>query len=245
MFWRWLVRGLSGAPRADDGPWPRQQSLAQSLVGPNADGLGDRSVQSLWGARVLLRPGRNSDWEAWADLRQRSRAFLTPWEPDWPADALSRAGFRRRLSRQRLAWREDSSYAFFTFDRSTMRLVGGITLNNVHRGVAQSACVGYWIGEPFARCGYTREALHLSINFAFAHLSLHRLEAACMPHNLPSQNLLAQAGFQREGLARGYLRINGVWADHYLYGLLREDVLNGTPDGPCMTGHPESQMARE
>ena len=62
-----------------------------------------------------------------------------------------------------------------------------------------------------------------AVRFAFSDLALHRVEAACLPNNEPSRRLLERVGFRREGEARGYLRINGAWADHLLFGLLASD----------------------
>ena len=68
------------------------------------------------------------------------------------------------------------------------------------------------------------EALKLLTKHAFDTLRLHRLEAACIPDNHRSIRVLEKAGFQREGLLRSYLRINGVWQDHFIYGLIATDV---------------------
>jgi ribosomal-protein-alanine N-acetyltransferase len=94
----------------------------------------------------------------------------------------------------------------------------------VRRGVAQAGSLGYWIGEPFARQGLMTAAVNALIPFAFGTLRLHRLEAACIPNNTASVRLLEKTGFKREGFAREYLCINGVWQDHVLYALLRGDV---------------------
>ena len=102
-------------------------------------------------------------------------------------------------------------------------LLGGITFSNVRRGVAQSASLGYWIGAPHAHQGYMTEALSAVLDFAFDHLALHRVEAACLPDNEASQGLLLKIGFQDEGYARQYLRINGRWQDHRLFALLKGD----------------------
>src|SRR4029077_13074575 len=77
----------------------------------------------------------------------------TPWEPTWPADDLSRGAYRRRLRRYAEDQRTDTSYAFFLFRKGDDALVGGRTLANIRRGVAQAGSLGYWIGEPFARRG--------------------------------------------------------------------------------------------
>ena len=68
-----------------------------------------------------------------------------------------------------------------------------------------------------------RRGMRAVLPFVFDELRLHRLEAACLPHNEPSKAVLAKVGFHEEGLARQYLRINGQWADHLLFALLRAD----------------------
>ncbi|KJV10951.1 hypothetical protein VZ95_01520 [Elstera litoralis] len=186
-------------------------------------GLGFPDLQRR-GSRVLIRPPRLNDFARWAELRAASRAFLEPWEPSWGEDGLSRQRFRARLTEQGLAWRDDRGYAFFIFALADHgptgegALVGGITLSAVRRGVAQMASVGYWTGEPFARKGYMRDALRLVLEFAAKDIELHRVEAACLPRNLPSRELLLTSGFVEEGFAQRYLKINGVWEDHCLFG---------------------------
>jgi [ribosomal protein S5]-alanine N-acetyltransferase len=176
----------------------------------------------LNGERVFLRPPERGDYEAWASLRALSRNFLAPWEPTWPADGLSRASFRARVARYAEDWRTDQGYNFLIF-RKEGRLLGGIGLSNLRRGVCETASLGYWIGEPFAGQGYMTAALPPVLDFAFERLRLHRVEAACLPHNQPSRAVLARAGFRQEGYARAYLCIAGKWQDHLLFALLRED----------------------
>jgi ribosomal-protein-alanine N-acetyltransferase len=169
---------------------------------------------------VYLRAPQMSDFSEWATLREASRAFLTPWEPTWPSDDLSRSAFRRRLRRYSEDLRSDQSYAFFLFRKSDHALAGGLTLANIRRGVAQAGSLGYWIGEPFARRGMMTGAVSALVPFAFSSLRLHRLEAACIPSNAASVRLLEKAGFTREGYAREYLCINGLWQDHLLFARL-------------------------
>jgi len=176
----------------------------------------------LVGDSVFLRPPERGDYEAWASLRASSRNFLTPWEPSWPPDALSRASFRARVGRYAEDWRTDQAYNFFIFAQDET-LVGGIGLSNIRRGVSETASLGYWVGEAFARQRYMTGALPLVLEFAFDRLGLHRIEAACLPTNTPSRSLLARAGFQQEGYAREYLCIEGKWQDHLLFAMLRGD----------------------
>jgi ribosomal-protein-alanine N-acetyltransferase len=174
----------------------------------------------LVGSRVLLRPPDRGDYEAWASLRAGSRDFLAPWEPSWPPDALSRGNFRARVARYAEDWRTDQAYNFFIFAHDET-LLGGIGLANIRRGVSETASLGYWIGEPYARQGFMTASLPLVLDFAFARLRLHRVEAACLPSNVPSRTLLLHAGFTQEGYARQYLCIDGKWQDHLLFAILR------------------------
>lgn len=179
------------------------------------------------GAGIYLRYPRMADFPVWAKLRADSREFLTPWEPVWADDELTRGAFRRRIKRYQKETRLDSAYVFFVLRESDNALVGGCTISNVRRGVTQCCTLGYWIGSQFARQGYMTSALRALLPFVFRTLGLHRVEAACLTDNDASKNLLARVGFRQEGLARRYLLINGEWADHLLFALLKEEAQLG------------------
>jgi len=176
------------------------------------------------GEGLYLRYPRMGDFPVWAKLRADSREFLTPWEPIWADDELTRSAFRRRIKRYQKETRLDSAYVFFVLRESDDALVGGCTISNVRRGVTQCCTLGYWIGSQFARQGYMTGALRALLPFVFRTLGLHRIEAACLTDNDASKNLLARVGFRKEGLARRYLLINGEWADHLLFALLKEEA---------------------
>jgi ribosomal-protein-alanine N-acetyltransferase len=178
----------------------------------------------LRGDGIYLRPAVSGDFAAWVRLRSESREFLTPWEPLWPDDDLTRAAFRRRLRRQSDEMARDEALSFLIFDAGADTLLGGLTLGGIRRGVAQSGTLGYWMGAQHAGKGRMTRAVAAAVRFGFATLRLHRIEAACLPENAASQTLLERNGFQREGLARGYLRINGAWRDHLLYALVEPEA---------------------
>ena len=182
------------------------------------------TLPTIEGQGVTLRLPQMAEFEEWAALRTASRDFLTPWEPSWPADDLTRAAFRRRLKRYAEDWRTDQSYAFFIFRKQDNLLLGGLTLANVRRGVAQAGSIGYWLGMPFASNGYMTAAVKGVLPFCFETLRLHRVEAACIPTNTASIRLLERCDFLREGYARQYLCINGVWQDHLLFARLKDDA---------------------
>jgi len=187
---------------------------------------GQDSALVVRGRGVLLRPLLMGDYAAWAELRARSREHLTPWEPVWQRDELTRSAFRRRVRHYQREAREDLGYAFLIFkEADDLLMLGGLTLSNVRRGVTQAAVLGYWLGQPYVRRGYMTEAVGAIAQFAFEDLHLHRLEAATMPHNSASIRVLERNGFRQEGLARKLLKINGTWEDHVLHALVAEDFL--------------------
>jgi len=181
------------------------------------------TLPAIAGNGVTLRLPQSGDYAEWAALREASRTFLVPWEPTWPADDLTRGAFRRRLKRYAEDVRNDLAYAFLIVRSDDNAMIGGLTLANIRRGVAQAGSIGYWIGAPFARKGYMTSAMRVLIPFCFGTLRLHRMEAACIPGNTASIRLLENTGFQREGYARSYLCINGTWQDHLLYARLKDD----------------------
>ncbi len=176
------------------------------------------------GKLVRLRAPLATDYFQWSTLRGDSRDHLTPWEPVWAADELSRAAYRRRLRRYQIAAREGTGFMFFVFDRKTNEVAGGCQLSNARQGIAQSAAtLGYWTGKKFAGQGLMTDAVATLVRHAFDRLGFHRIEAACLPSNAASRRVLIKAGFTAEGTARKYLKINGEWQDHLLFAVIAGD----------------------
>jgi [ribosomal protein S5]-alanine N-acetyltransferase len=174
----------------------------------------------LFGSGIELRVPCANDYAPWAELRARSRDFLVPWEPTWAKDELTRLAYRRRLKQVLKDQRDETGYTFFIFRTADRVLLGGLTLSNVRRGVTQACTLGYWMGAPHSGRGFMTEGVRAVIPFVFENLTLHRLEAACLPSNKASMGVLEKNGFVYEGLARRYLKINGIWQDHSLFALV-------------------------
>ena len=179
----------------------------------------------IQGQRLYLRSMQARDVDAWIALRTESQDYLKPWEPTWAPNALSREAFRRRLKYFTRTARDDNCYALLIFRITDDILIGGLTMNNVRRGVTQSASLGYWIGQPYAGKHFMTEAVVATVKYAFLNMGLHRVEAACLSDNEPSARVLINAGFREEGFARAYRRINGEWQDHRLFGIINGDPL--------------------
>ncbi|HCL64422.1 MAG TPA: 30S ribosomal protein S5 alanine N-acetyltransferase [Rhizobium sp.] len=176
----------------------------------------------LSSAMHLLRLPRYSDFEQWHKLRRESRSFLEPWEPAWRPDELTERAYRARVVRNEQEFFAGLAVPFFIFAGSDDTLLGGLTIGLIRRGAAQTCMIGYWMGERYAGKGHMFAALQLAIPYIFRVLELHRIEAACIPDNEKSIRLLEKAGFQREGLLREYLKINGQWRDHVLFSRLAD-----------------------
>ncbi len=173
--------------------------------------------------RMQLRPPRHGDFRAWVALREASREFLQPWEPRWSADHLSRRNFTNRVYWAGRSIAQGSALPLFLIRRADEALLGALTIDNIRRGPAQAGTAGYWVGAPFARQGYMREALEAVVHHCFEVLDLSRLEAGCLPENAASRGVLEKVGFKYEGVAQSYLQINGRWRNHVLYANLRSD----------------------
>lgn len=177
----------------------------------------------LQGTRVMLRPPRRNDWHEWAMLRSHNAGFLKPWEPTWDPECLTEDYYDRRFRRQVREWRADQTYPFLITLNDTDAIIGALNINNVCRGAAQQAVLGYWLDEDYQHQGYMTEAGRLLLAHAFTTLELHRLNAGCLPENSASRSLLVRLGFREEGFAARYIQIDGLWRDHVLYGLPVEE----------------------
>jgi [ribosomal protein S5]-alanine N-acetyltransferase len=187
-------------------------------------GLFKSSGPILDGKQIILRLALNADFAAWKNLRDESRAELTPYEPLWTVHELSPAAFKSRIRQAKLLAADKEAFQFLIFKKENLALLGGITLGNIRRGAAQTGEIGYWLGTKYTGQGFMRDAVSTLLTFSFSTLRLHRIEAACIQENTRSIALLKNCGFQYEGIARAYLEINGRRQDHHLYACLPSDV---------------------
>ena len=193
--------------------------------------LGLRKRPKIETERLTLRLPAHGDWKSWAGLRETSAVHLTPWEPVWADDHLARKAFTNRVYWALRAEAAGTALPLLLIRRADQELLGAVTLDNIRRGPVQAGTIGYWIGAPFARKGYMREAVAALVHQAFTVLDLSRLESACLPENTASRGVLEKCGFKYEGVAQSYLQINGRWRNHVLYANLRHDRRGRTEIG--------------
>ncbi|WNS42155.1 GNAT family protein [Paenibacillus sp. MMS20-IR301] len=165
-----------------------------------------------------------TDAEDLLSLRLHNRKEHQQFEPLRDNDYFTLDSQRQLIAQRIEDSRQDNAYMFGIYLLSG-ELIGQITISNVVRGVGQFADIGYLIDHSQQGKGYTTAAVQLILKYAFRSLGLHRLQAAILPHNNGSRRVLEKNGFQAEGLARRFIKINGEWQDHRTYAILAEDVL--------------------
>lgn len=143
-----------------------------------------------------------------AALLVENREFLAPFEPVRDERFFTIDGQRERIE-------SDGSQAFAILAGD--RIAGTVMLSNIVHGPFQSAVLGYWVAERLNGRGLATRAVGEVVEIAFGELGLHRLEAATLVDNVPSQRVLEKNGFEPIGLARRYLQIGGEWRDHLLF----------------------------
>jgi [ribosomal protein S5]-alanine N-acetyltransferase len=177
----------------------------------------------LRGTLTSIRPFETGDAGALFELRERNRDFFSPFEPTSAFVAATVAEQAARLASEREEWEADKGFAFAIVELSTGTLVGRIGLSHVARGGWQNAILGYYVDRDHNGKGFATDAVRLAVRFAFEHAGLHRLGAGVMPRNRRSIRVLEKAGFRSEGVSPRYLEIKGVWEDHELFAITREE----------------------
>ena len=110
------------------------------------------------------------------------------------------------------------------------QLTGEITLSSIQRGPFQQAYIGYWVDEQLAGNGFAGEAVVIVLKYAFEELGLHRVEIAIVPRNRPSRRVVEKLGLREEGIAIGFLEIDGNWEDHVRYAITAEEWQERGPE---------------
>ena len=178
-----------------------------------------------WDA-LRVRPITAKDGRAWREVRAHNADWLKRWDATAPPGAQPRIQtFSSMVAAMRRSARAGSQLPF-AIDYEG-HFVGQVTVNNVIRGSAQFASVGYWIDQRVAGRGLMPRAVALVIDHCFRTVGLHRIEVAIRPENHASLRVVDKLGIPLVGLAPGYLHIDGDWRDHLLFGITREQAAPG------------------
>ncbi|MDX7987404.1 30S ribosomal protein S5 alanine N-acetyltransferase [Xenorhabdus sp. 12] len=169
--------------------------------------------------RIVVRLVYERDAYRLADYYAENKDFLKPWEPTRDGSFYQPSGWTNRLTYMTELQRQESAFHFLLLDPDENEILGVANFTNVVRGAFHSCYLGYSLGEKWQGKGLMYEALQPAIRYMQRHQKMHRIMANYMPHNHRSGSLLEKLGFEKEGYAKNYLMIDGVWQDHVLTSL--------------------------
>ncbi|MGE0174452.1 MAG: GNAT family N-acetyltransferase [Oligoflexales bacterium] len=149
-----------------------------------------------------------------------NREHLKERSPQRPEEFYTEEYWRRRLDQYIEDAANDRSYSFFVAPKTSDEIIGCVSYTNVVRGPFQACNLGYLVSRVHEGKGYTTEAVRRTITFMFEEKNFHRISAGYMPDNFASGRVLEKLGFQKEGVAKEYLLLNGRWTDHILASLV-------------------------
>ncbi|GGH77807.1 ribosomal-protein-alanine N-acetyltransferase [Pullulanibacillus pueri] len=180
-------------------------------------------MTTLMGDRIYVKLVEEADAEVLLALELKNKDFFQLYTGSRKDDFYTLEGQLERIKTNKSSAEADQGYFFVIYLRESEQLIGEITLFEVARGNLQSCWIGYFLDQEQNGKGYMTEAVRLVVDYAFQTLRLHRIEAGVMPHNIGSAKVLLKAGFQKEGLSRENVKINGKWEDHQLFAIINED----------------------
>ena len=180
------------------------------------------ALESIGTERLTLRASHPCLAAATADYHQRNAGPHARWTPPVDAATYSVQAQAQQLAQVAQAIADGLSVGWWLFAHDAPdRAIGQLQLSQVYRRAFQSAMLGYSIDHLHEGRGLMSEALRAALADAFgSRVALHRVQANVRPENLRSLALLERLGFEREGLARDYLFIDGAWRDHAMTALI-------------------------
>ena len=174
----------------------------------------------------MLRPIEMADAAQWREVRARNSAWLTPWDATVPPGAGQRPPtFRAVVRRLRSLARQGTCLPWVIEVEG--RLAGQVSVNNIVRGSAQFASIGYWIDSDLAGRGVVPRAVAMAVDHCFGPVGLHRIEIAIRPENTNSLRVVEKLGLREVGYAPHYLHIDGEWRDHRIFAITAEECPRG------------------
>lgn len=171
--------------------------------------------------RLVLRASDPALAGKLAAYHRRNRDSHAPWNPPMPESIFTTPGQRARLATAAQAEADGTQIGWWLSPQDdAAQVIGHVRFSQIARGPFCNAMLGYAIDSAHEGRGLMQEALVAALADAFGpRVRLHRVQANARPENIRSLALLDRLGFEREGLAREYLFIDGAWRDHVLTAL--------------------------
>ncbi len=174
----------------------------------------------LTDGKLIVRNARLDDAQMISDYFVTNKAFLKPWEPERDEAFYEKFTWAQRLIKLDELHKMELGFYLIIIDLASNQMVGTISFSQLSRFPIHTCNVGYSLSETAVGKGIMTRALKLACEYMFEVQNLHRIQAAYMPRNHRSEAVLKRVGFEKEGYARQYLLINGIWEDHVLNALI-------------------------
>ena len=181
----------------------------------------------LYSDRLCLKNLTYKDTKCLLDYYSRNKTFLQPWVPTYGDRFFNYTHQEKWLISEEKLTREGRMLKLFIFHKSDTefeKIIGTVAFTNIIRGPLQSCFLGYNVDKLENGKGFASEAVALACEYVFKEFKLHRIEANIIPRNAPSIRIVEKLKFEKEGLSKDYLKINGIWEDHFRYALLNKGV---------------------
>jgi len=176
--------------------------------------------------RLLLKEPTRDMIEEILHCLEENKNFHKPYEPIRPKKYYSHQYWENLISKIEENEKQEQGLQLFLVN-SVGSIIGSLSFSNIVRGVFQACYLGFSLAEKEQGKGLMQEALRASIQFMFTERNIHRIMANYLLDNLRSERLLMRLGFEKEGIAKEYLLINGKWQDHILTSLVNKNWNNG------------------
>ena len=171
--------------------------------------------------RLLLKVETNEKAMEVLDFYNRNQTLFEQYEPTRPANFYTDAYQKNALVCEYNEIIKGKSLRYFIYLQSNPKhIIGSVNFTNIMHGPFSRASIGYKLDSEYHGNGYALEACHEAIDVIFKKYDIHRIEARVLPSNLPSIKLLKKLNFQFEGIEYQSVEVNGVFQDHYRFGLI-------------------------
>ncbi len=156
------------------------------------------------------------------ELIKNERPYLKTWL-SWVEKTQTLQDVKRFI-REAQAFNEGGQRltTFLNYQNQIVGSVGFVRLNMRHK----KGEIGYWLSKDHQGKGITTLSCFKFIDFAFRELQLHRIEIRVLSKNEKSKGIPLRLGFQHEGQLRQAIRLNQLYHDMDIYGMLASQWIN-------------------
>lgn len=168
-----------------------------------------------------LIPLEEADPTAIADFHMRNKERFAPYSPLRSKFYFTKSHWKKACTRSRRERKAETALRWVLVLKEDV--IGQVSLDQIFKGVRQSGSLSYLLDEAHEGRGLMTQSLDRVLKFAFETLNLHRVTANHIPENEKSASVLERLGFEKEGYAKSFLKLNGQWKDHVLNARINPD----------------------